>query len=299
MIRFAFKGPLILWVLPTSRFAHNSAALFLPSFPPRKKRMCILCEPNRREEVQRATHLNCSYCPNVAVIPFLPNLTHLRCSMCPNLTTIPALPSLKKLHCFDCPLLVSIPVLPNLLTLMCDECPLLKTIPMLPALRGLDCSECPLLGTLPALPNLISLMCYDCPLLTALPLLPKLTRLICDPWIDHPLNTYFVSFRDAARSIERIRRTNQLHRRFNIFRTRPQYSAYLNSPGHIGHRLAMGQFRAFQGVVEAAAAAAAQPAAAAAADPAANAELERRQGVRRRMEQDHTEQGKDKQQKRA
>jgi len=139
-----------------------------------------------------------------------------------------------------------------------------------------------------------------CPRLTALPELPKLAYLQCDPWIDHPLNPRFPAARGLARAAERFRMDRLRHRRFNIFRSKPQYSAYLSAPGHIGHRLAMGQFRALEGAVEAAAiaAAAVQPAAAATADPQANAELERRQGVRRRMEQDHKEQEKEKQQKR-
>jgi len=262
--------------------------------------MCIICQPARRAELERATYLDCHGCPNVTVIPLLPKLRHLDCSNCPLLATIPVLPRLKYLTCVGCPNLTVLPVLPRLRTLNCRLCPLLAALPALPGLGSLNCSSCPSLATLPVLPRLTHLYASDCPRLTALSELPKLAYLQCDPWIDHPLNPRFAAARGLARAAERFRVAQLRHRRFNLFRSKPEYSAYLSSPGHIGYRLAMAQFRALEGAVEmaAVAAAAAQPAAAAAADPEAIAELERRVGARWRMEQDHTEQGKEKQQKR-
>jgi len=206
--------------------------------------MCILCDPTRRAEMEAATHIYCYSCPNVTRIPFLSNLTHLYCSGCMSLATIPVLPNLQVLQSRECPSLAVIPALPKLEQLSCSKCPLLVTIPALSELKILYCIKCPLLATLRALPNLVYLNCHGCPLLSSLPVsLPHLTRLYCDKWIDHPLNERFPAVQKAARILARRRLKKLRYTRFKKFISTPAYSAYLNSPGHIGHRIETAQLR--------------------------------------------------------
>lgn len=204
--------------------------------------MCIICDPARKEEMEAATHLYCNGCPTVTHIPVLPNLTALYCRGCPLLTTLPALPDLAVLESRNCPLLTALPELPKLEQLSCVRCPLLTAIPALSELKILACYECPLLATLSALPNLVYLNCRDCPLLASLPVpLPHLTRLYCDLWINHPLNERFPAAQKAAHILARRRLKKLRYVRFKKFISTPQYSAYLNSPGHVGHRIETAQ----------------------------------------------------------
>lgn len=148
------------------------------------------------------------------------------------------------LNCHDCPLLTTIPVLPNLVSLYCSNCPNLATIPVgLAKLEILTCRECPLLTRLPALPRLRALYCNECPSLAALPALPALEHLDCDPWINHHLNERLRSVRKAARTLARRRLKKLRYVRFKKFISTPAYSAYLNAPGHIGHRIETAQLR--------------------------------------------------------
>jgi len=73
--------------------------------------------------------LDCSNCPNLTSIPYLPSLVRLSCDNCPNLTSIPILTNLIDLDCRSCPNLTSIPELKNLTRLYCDNCPILTKIP--------------------------------------------------------------------------------------------------------------------------------------------------------------------------
>jgi len=185
--------------------------------------MCIICDPSRKEEMEAAAVLVCEGCLFVTAIPLLPMLRHLYCKACPSLSTIPALP--------------------NLVSLDCTGCPLLEAIPELPKLDNLFCGDCPLLATLPGLPRLVDLFCEKCPSLASIPALPKLTYMECDPWIDHPLNHYLPAFQKAARTLARRRVKKLRYVRFKKFISTPAYSAYLNSPGHIGHRIETAQLR--------------------------------------------------------
>jgi len=169
---------------------------------------------------------------------------HLNCDNCPNVTAIPVLPNLQVLKSRNCPSLAVLPVLPKLEQLSCSKCPLLTAIPALSELKILYCFNCPSLATLRALPNLVYLNCHGCPLLSSLPVpLPHLTRLYCDKWIDHPLNERFPAVQKAARTLERRRLKKLRYTRFKKFISTPAYSAYLNSPGHIGHRIETAQLR--------------------------------------------------------
>jgi len=65
----------------------------------------------------------------------------------------------------------------------------------------------------------------------------------CDPWIDHPLNKRFPAARQAALTLERRRLKKLRYVRFKKFISTPAYSAYLNAPGHVGHRIETAQLR--------------------------------------------------------
>jgi len=188
---------------PSVRPSHTSRAFLLFFFFFFFETMCIICDPARKEEMETATVILCSGCPHVARIPVLPRLQYLDCAGCSSLTTISVLPNLTYLYCYKCPSLVALPVLPNLFTLWS----------------------------------------YGCPSLVALPEIPNLTALRCDKWIDHSLNPRFPAVQKAARTLERRRLKKLRYTRFKKFISTPQYSAYLNAPGHVGHRIETAQLR--------------------------------------------------------
>jgi len=98
--------------------------------------MCRICY---KDFDINTTKLECSYCPRLTTIPFLPKLTELDCSNCLRLTSIPSLLNLTRLFCSYCPI-TSIPSLPNLIALDCTECQL--TSISLPKLIELNYSGC-------------------------------------------------------------------------------------------------------------------------------------------------------------
>jgi len=185
--------------------------------------MCIVCDPARKEEMEAATTVALSGCANVVRVPALPSAKALFCARCPSLVTFSVLSNLTSLFCFNCPNLTTIPAMPNLVHLFCYNGPNLTTIHELPKLERLDCA--------------------GCPLLTALPKLSMLHDLNCDDWIDHPLNERFPVVQKAARTLARRRLKKLRWVRFKKFISTPQHSAYLNSPGHVGHRIETAQLR--------------------------------------------------------
>lgn len=206
--------------------------------------MCIGCEPQLTEqEIMESERVRYMYCPLLAAIPLLPNMVTLICHSCPLLVTIPVLPKLKHLTLMDCPLLVTIPVIHQLEMLSIRQCSSLTSLPVLPSLRILACASSPSLETLPELPNLQTLICSGCPRLASLPVLPKLMTLDCDPWINHPLNEELPEVQKAARTLARRRLKKLRYVRFKKFISTPAHSAYLNSPGHVGHRIETAQLR--------------------------------------------------------
>jgi len=153
------------------------------------------------------------------------------------------IPDLHTLNIRGCPLIKNIPVLPRLAQLWAGHCPLLATIPELPRLRVLGCWDCPLLASLPVLPSLMILESNKCPALKSLPVLPELTRLTCDSWINHRLNDRLPAVQRIARTLVRRRLKKLRYVRFKKFISTPVYSAYLNAPGHVGHRIETAQLR--------------------------------------------------------
>jgi len=106
--------------------------------------MCILCAPERAEEVKQVTHLFISWCPDVKEVPFLPKLRQLYCYGCTSLEVIPSLPNLWTLDCSHCPRLFSLPVFPKLERIDCSTCPLTTQ----PIALGVASRDCPWLEPL-------------------------------------------------------------------------------------------------------------------------------------------------------
>ena len=105
--------------------------------------------------------LMCDYCPNIKVLPSLPNLTMLSCER----TSIKELPKkiskLKFLSISGCRLLKSIPFHKNLEELYCSGTKL-EEIYEYKHLKVLYCDLCNKLKKIPYLKNLEELSCNNC-----------------------------------------------------------------------------------------------------------------------------------------
>ena len=125
--------------------------------------MCIICKKEYSEinsdQKSHTLELDCSGCPDIKEIPYLPRLEYLICSDCPNLRHIPKLHNLVHLWARNCPKLEKLPPMPKLAYLNCrgsglkkiPKAPLqklwcsdskIREVPVIPTLRLLECSSC-------------------------------------------------------------------------------------------------------------------------------------------------------------
>lgn len=148
--------------------------------------MCIICDcKDDYSSISNRTTINCSKCPNVTMIPVLPNLQQLVCQECPSLVQISACPNLQLVYCDLCPRLTVIYTLPNLQQLFCDNCHSLTSITECPNLQEIACFNCVSLTTIKDVLHLRKINCQYCRLLLSLPPCDRIIATGC-VWLCRP-----------------------------------------------------------------------------------------------------------------